>query len=375
MSQTSGVVRAAGTMLRGEEAARELQPHLGESPSLVLVFASPKADLQAVCSTLTDLLPGAVVGGCTTMGELGPEYFTEGGVSAFALGPMARAAAVLVDDLQDFEVTDAQEVIHRLSLELGVAIDPARHVLVTLTDGLTGLEELLVASLALAAPQVALVGASAGDDFAFEQTLTAVGKRTTATGAAVFLIEPGVPFMPFRAHNFRATERRMVVTEADPVRRRVFEIDGRPGADVVAEAIGVPVEQLNPRIASEAVFGFGASQHPFLRSVMSAEPDGSLVMGGAVERGAVLTLMQGDELVERTREPLREVIREIGEASGMLLFWCGGRHLEAKDKGLVEAVHDALSPVTSAGFVTYGEHFGAQQINHTLTGLVFGVPQ
>lgn len=366
------MVRVGVSDRSGSGAAEDLGEQLGVDPAVVFVFASPERDLPAITAGLQRRWPGVPVVGCTTMGELGPDTFSTGGVSAFALGAPARAASVLVEDLAAFEVADGSAIVDQLSAELGGPPHPETHVFVTLTDGLSGLEELLVASIALAAPEVGLVGGSAGDDFKFEETLVALGEERSSRGGVVTLIEPGVPFTAFRAHNFRPTDRRLVVTEADPISRRVFELDGRPGPEVIAEALGVTEAELPPIVASEAVFGFGAGDHPFLRSVMAVQ-DGALVMGGGVGRGAVLTLMRGEDLVDRTREQVEAALAELpGGAQGALMFWCGGRHLEATARGLVEPVHSALAQTRTAGFVTYGEHFGAQQVNHTLTALAFG---
>jgi hypothetical protein len=82
--------------------------------------------------------------------------------------------------------------------------------------------------------------------------------------------------------------------------------------------------------------------------------------------------MRGGDLVESTREALQLQISCVPKALGMMLFNCGGRLLEAQGKGVAMELGRALTPIPAAGFTTYGEQFGSMQVNHTLTGVVFG---
>jgi hypothetical protein len=80
--------------------------------------------------------------------------------------------------------------------------------------------------------------------------------------------------------------------------------------------------------------------------------------------------------VESTRRGVAQALAALpGQPAVMLLFNCGGRLLEAELLGQVEALHEAMCPVPSVGFTTYGEQFGPMLLNLTLTGLVLGWPR
>lgn len=366
---TGPVVDALGEAFRGLE------------PTAVLVFASASHDAPSLATALAERFPGAITAGCTTMGEVGPEGATEGGVSAVALVPPVRAAATLID-LASFQFEDGRATIDALTAQIGASrLSADRHVFLTLTDGLSGTEEILVASLGVYAPGVPLVGGSAGDDFEFDRTWAWVDGESHSAAAAVILLEPRVPFHPFHVHHYQPTERRVVVTDADPARRMIRELDGFPALEVLASLLGESVEALrtDPQaiLAHRSVtFGFQAGETFYLRGIMTVQDDGSLLMGGAVEEGAVLALMEGGDLVDDTRLGVQQALEALGGSpSGMVLFSCGGRQLEARARGVVEPMVHAMSPVPAAGFVTYGEQFGPMQINHTLTGLLLGEAQ
>ncbi|MCB9758924.1 MAG: FIST C-terminal domain-containing protein [Alphaproteobacteria bacterium] len=323
--------------------------------------------------------PDSLCVGCTTMGEIGPLGLTQGGISALALPPPARAAAVFADSRVGF--ADGERLAEALAGALGhipAALDPERHVLVTLTDGLSGAEERLVAALGLVLPRVQLIGGSAGDDFRMQRTWVHLNGEARPGAAVVTLLEPGLPMSAFAVHHYQPGERRVVVTAAEPSRRRVLELDGWPAREVMAELLEVPVETLaaHPELPAERelAFAYAIGDDLFLRSVMHVDGD-ALVMGGAVEEGVVLRVVHGGDLVEATRAGVQEALARLpGAPGGMLLFSCGGRLRAAQRKKQVEALYEAMAQAPMAGFSTYGEQFGPLQINQTLTGLAIGRP-
>lgn len=351
----------------------------GRAPVLLMCFATSRTDFGALSAALAEAYPASVVAACTTCGELGPQGCTVGGVSIAAFLPPCRAAAVLVPELSLLRFEEGAGIVSALAARLGLrALDlrPQRHALLTLTDGLSGAEELLIASLTEHAPGIPLVGGSAGDDFAFVRTEVAMGREHGSDAAAVVLLEPNVPFHAFHLHHYVSTGRELVVTSAEPGRRVVRRLDGHPATRVLAELLEVPEATLasEPQRVLQArppVFGFRAAGQLHLRSVMNVD-DGALLLGGAVEAGTILQAMRPLDLVEETAAGVASAIAAVPDAAGLLLFNCGGRMWEASAQGRVEALAEAMQVTRASGFTTYGEQFGPLQVNHTLTGLVLG---
>ena len=360
--------------------ARALEERLrGAPPALILYFASSRADFAGIAAAVAQLYPGVPSAGCTTCGEVGPAGCTTGGVSIAALRSPARAAVTLVEDLSSLRFEQGGEVLARLSAALELRpfqLHPARHTLFTFTDGLSGAEEVLIASLTEHAPGIPLVGGSAGDDFRFERTLAGARGRVASNAAAVVLLEPNAPFHPFHLHHYHPEGRDTVVTDAEPARRIVRRLDGFPATRVLAELLQMSESALHadPRLVVERmapVFGFRAAGTMHLRSVMNIEGS-ALLMGGAVETGTILQQMRPGDLIAQTRSGVRAALAALREPAGMLLFNCGGRMWEAIAQARVDELADAMQTGIAAGFTTYGEQFGPLQVNHTLTGLVLG---
>lgn len=357
-----------------DAVARELEQEFsGSNPVVVLYFVGSELDFPAIAAAIARTFPQGRTVGCTTCGEIGPAGCTMGRVVVLALDRPGRAEALLLDDVRGLKFEPAIAAVEQLDGRFGGA-DPSTRVLITLTDGLSGAEEVLLAAAKSAAPEVALVGGSAADGFEFVATSVAVDGQA-ATGAAVLLmLEPQRPFRPFHLHHYAHGGKPVVVTGAEPARRLVTRLNGFSAVSELSKIFQFDEAKLrdDPNAAlMGAVFGFPIGSATFLRSVMTVQGD-ALLMGGAIDEGTLLYPMICGDLVAATREGLEQALGWVANPEALLLFNCGGRLMEAQMTDRVDDLARAMTPIPAAGFSTYGEQFGHVQVNHTLTGLVFG---
>lgn len=349
-------------------------------PALLMIFASPDRDPAALIAGLSERFPRAEVCGCSTAGEIGPDGFSSGTTSVFGVSSTSRAVAAFIPDLASFTYEQTVTLLGRLARRLRLDLqrpDPRKHLFLLLCDGLCGREELLMASLWLSAPNIPVIGGSAGDDFRFSRTLVGLGDRTGPGAAVVVLLDCAFDYLPFKVDHYDITGEQVLVNSAEPDLRLIHELDGLPAAQRYAELLGVHPGSLQGRPASELKegnvhFGIRLGMQYFIRSILTVRGH-SLLMGGGVEEGTLLTVMRAGRIVERTEKGLSQAISSIyAQPHGLLLFNCGGRLLEARSLGLEDELGRACTPLPSSGFTTYGEQFGSLQVNHSLTGLVLG---
>jgi hypothetical protein len=353
------------------ELARDLRQ---EIPALVLLFASSRLDVNALVPLLDDQLPDHDVIGCTTSGEISPAGFHERSAVAMSLGGV-RWHAERITPLSRFTHAMGSQAVARACAGLGVAPDRSGDSVVGLVfiDGLQAAEEMLMASLGIAAPSLPIVGASASDDFAFEHTHVFFGGAAHEDSAMFLMLRVPGPMHLLKQQHFRRTDRKVVVTGALPHRRRVTELDGKPAAQVYARLLGEPLGALSRHARFLLPFSVTIRGEPFIRSVMRVEPGEGLHFACAVEEGVVLTLMRPGDLVASTREGIAAARRAVGGTmAAMLAFNCLGRLFEARDSGRADELAEAFHGCPVAGFHTYGEQYASLHVNHTLTGLVLG---
>ncbi len=361
-----------------QELAQVLAQALGQPPSVLLFFASSRLDFDALADALAARYPRCTVAGCTTAGEIGALGCASQSVSVLALGAPARAHAVVLESQRSLTFERAAAVAANFDrlVQHEAPTHPAERVILTLTDGLSGSEEHLLAALGAGLPGIPIVGGSAGDDFNFERTRVALNGQVSSGAALVILLEAARPVVTFAEHHYRPEGEPAVVTAADPSTRRVLRVDGRPAREWFLDRLDLDptmsVEALRAHLEAHPVgFGIRAGDRYYMRGVMSVKED-ALLMGGALERGAIIHPMRAGDLIASTRDGLEAARARVAAPGATLLFNCGGRIWEARAHGLMDELSDALRGERVAGFTTYGEQFGPLVVNHTLTGLVFG---
>ncbi|HVQ92333.1 MAG TPA: FIST N-terminal domain-containing protein [Mycobacteriales bacterium] len=375
---TDQVVRSAHAS--GAEPAgvgRELVAGLsGVDAGAVLFFCSPAVDGEQVARELVDAFPQAPVIGCTTAGEFTERAGSTGGASAVVLptGVVRRAAASLADlrhGIDDAVIGSLRHIEERLEIRLR-DVDPRRYVGFVLIDGLHGTEERVNEVLGNMAPLMSFVGGSAGDDLKFSRTDVYSGRATSAHGAALLVVDAAVPFTIVKSCSFEPAGRRFTITDADTAQRIVWELDGRPAAQVYAEAVGSGIQGLADREFSAHPLGLMIDGKPWIRSPQQVIEGRGIKFYCQILPGMEVELMNSTDLIGDTRAAIRSAVDEVGgEASGAVMFNCILRRLEMDAKDLHQPFVDAIGGIPTAGFHTYGESW-LGHINQTLTAVVFG---
>ena len=337
-----------------------LSPH---DPTLVIAFVGEPHDPREVAAGLAHALPGVGTVGCSTGGELGPSGCTTGGLMAVGFVSPARASFAWFDALGDVALAgDAHEIVAGVTRKLGLEVDdldPARHTFITLVDGMSSSGELFIVGVSDAAPGIPLVGGSAGSRAQQLDTTWTFADGKAATGSGVLiLLEAGVPFQTFATHGYEAGDERLVVTKARPDQHLLDELNGRPA---------VRGSFIDPSCVARMAC-------TFMPTVVIEIRGDSVLLGGAVEEGMVLrTAWLRRDVTAITRSAIGQVIDAIGEPSALLLFECLGRRTAPGPAGPLDPLRDMVGDVPVVGFHTFGEQYGALQVNLTLTGLALGV--
>lgn len=364
-----------------ERVARELRQALWQPElSLVLVFCSAEIDLDRLAGALADAFGDTPVVGCTTAGEISPLGYTVGGIVAASLaGPDFYAVAEPIDGLAGFTMAAGQAVTRRALGRLAELTGHERRegiFAMLLIDGLSVCEEAVVSALYAVLGEVPLFGGSAADALQFQKTKVLCDGAFRSSRAVLLLVSTSRPFRVFKTEHFATSAEKMVVTEADPARRIVSEINGEPAALEYARVVRMQQDELTPMIfaAHPVVVRVGGTN--FVRSIQKVNDDGSLTFFCAIDEGIVLTVASGFNLAEDLERLFGELRRDIGPPELIIGCDCVLRVLEAEQKSLTARVGQLMAANSVLGFATFGEQFGAMHVNQTFTGVaIAAVPE
>lgn len=378
LGPTPSALLARASVAAGDpKAAEKLAQGLGPGPwAAVFLFISPEADLAALAQSLPAAFGPAPLTGCTTAGEISAAGYAEGEIVAVGLPANLFAASTFL--IPDLGHLDAQDLIGRLIRDRQ-ALARARprwegEFAFLMVDGLSVREDELASALARGLGPVPLFGGSAGDGTRFQETFVLHDGRFLQNAAVVTLVRTAARVKVFSLDHLRPTEARMVVTEADPARRIVRQINAEPAAREYARILGKDPAQLTTFTfaAHPVVVRIGGTHH--VRAIQRVDHNGDLIFFSAIDEGVVLTLAEPQDMVAHLSGALAG-LRGDGPAPDILTCDCILRRLEAQEKQKTGAISALLRDHGVVGFSTYGEQLNAMHVNQTMTGVALYPPE
>ncbi len=345
-----------------------------DEPAGVIFFCSAESYDPQALEAQFKLKFNCPVAGCTTAGEICTCYQKNSIVALSFAKSHFRIHPYLISPLANFDAEAAFSLANKMrgNLELSDDFDPGKMFALGLFDGLSLMEEAVIPHISAALNGVCLVGGSAADNMIFNETrVFADGEFHTGAGVLI-IIETLLDFKIFKHQDFVPTEIDMIITEADPKVRKVSEINGMPAAEEYAKILGLKVEDLSFEVFADNPLMLEIGDGWYVRSIMEANPDGSLTFSCAIDNGLVLAMGRGGGFVENLEAHAGKLNTEFSTLLCTIGFDCLHRRLELQRNGETAEVEAALAQMRFVGFSTYGEQINAVHVNHTLTGVAIG---
>ena len=280
------------------------------------------------------------------------------------------------DDLDHFDPEAGRKAIRQLAAsatqEARVLGDNVNQVALFLVDGLSHREDLVTMAVQDALGDTVMVGGSSGDGMLFGETGVLIDGTFRNDAAVVAILSSVKPMHVFSANHYRPGPARMVITESDPQGRVVYEINAMPAADEYRALAGRPGEPLDAAFfaAHPPMVRAGGEYH--VRSIQSANPDGSLTFYCAIDNGIVLSIGEPVDRLQRLRSLLVDIDETVDGIDHVIGFDCVLNRIDAENRQLGKEVSKIYASNRVVGFNTYGEQYRAAHINQTLSGLAIG---
>ena len=254
------------------EAAREIHRSLPDpNPAVIIFFCCVEYDLPALSEALAALFDKIPVVGCTTAGEISPAGYVQNSITAFSLpAELFQVETRLVNNLQSFSTDSANRLVEGMLRELQkheVAPVSSNSFALTLLDGMSIREEMVMNSLSSALKHIQLVGGSAGDNLHFRDTRVYFNRQFHGNAAVLMLVNTRCPFRIFSDHHLAQGQEKLVVTEADPFKRIVHEFNAEPAALEYCRITGLSLEDLDSRAFALHPLAVQLGDEVYVRSI------------------------------------------------------------------------------------------------------------
>jgi hypothetical protein len=359
------------------QAARALADQLYDRDTgAVVFFCSATYDLERLEAALSDRFAGTTLIGCTTAGEISLDGYTEGALVGMSF---PRSDFIVVSDRCERLATTSllricatvEGLVKRLRVRAPGA-NASNTFALLLIDGLAGIEEPILSAIARELGDIPLVGGSAGDNLRFRETVVFHEDAFFAQSAVLALVHTERPFEVFKTQHIRSLPTKMVITEADPARRVVTEINAEPASVEYARLSGAGIEPLAPMQLANHPLTVRVGGDDYVRSIRSVNEDSSLTFYCAIDEGVVLSAGAGTDMIADLDRLFARIESAIGRPTAVLGFDCIFRRLELQTRGAERRVSRLLAANNVVGFSTYGEQFQAMHLNQTFSGIAFG---
>ena len=360
------------------QAARELFEGIHDpAASLAVFFASTEYDLYALERELNARFAGTPLIGCTSAGEITPAGYISGGIVGFSLArPDFVTVSATIENLRSFSIAESHAIVRSLQNRLdeqgdGRGTDNTFAFL--LIDGLCKCEEVVLSAISSALGDIPLFGGSSGGGLTFQRSYVFDRGRFRTEAAVLVMVRTRAPFKLFTIDHFVNSDTRMVVTEADPAARIVTEINAEPAGREYARLVGLAVDKLTPMIFATHPVVVKVGGRYYTRSIQKVNEDESLSFFCAIDKGIVLTVAKGTDLLQSVGRLFDEISVEIGPPQLVIGCDCVLRALELEQSQLKEEAGRLCAANNVIGFNSFGEQFQAMHVNQTFTGAAIGV--
>ncbi len=359
-----------------QKAVREFRSQI-QQPDIsgIIFFASSKYDPEKLGEAMRGTFDVPIIG-CTTSGEITPSGYCEGSLTGVSIaGDKFKMHTFPIKPLRNLnteQLVRIGEETEAIVTEAKKKDDATKAFALLLIDGLSVMEETVAANLYQALKGIPIIGGSAGDDVAFEKTYVYTEGEFVSNAAVVALCNTSVQFETFKTQHFAPTDKKLVITEADPKNRTVKEINGKPAAREYASLVGLEIDELKPKIFSKYPVMLKIGGEYFVRSIQKVNEDGGLTFYCAIDNGLVLTLSKGMDIVENLESCFNNLAKRISDPQLIIGCECILRRLEVLEKELTPEVDRQMKRYSVVGFHTYGEQFNSVHVNQTFTGIALG---
>lgn len=360
-----------------EQLAREASER--QYAHAIIWFSLKRHSADDLVALLAEQLPELPFTGCSTSGEVTPSGMQNHGIVVVMLpAKWFQVSSLVLEHVASMGMEtiarQTSEFKSRFLNDLSQQDAPHNLFAFSLIDGLSYSEETVTLAMDRGLDGIPLVGGSAGDDLQFEKTWQITNGTVRFDAALLTLCHCNLPFQLFTNNNFVPTEHKLVVTDADPDKRRVNEFNAEPAAIAYANAIGMHPDDLDAgSFASYSVVVRFGGQY-YCRSIQQLNDDLSLTFFCAIDNGMVMTVARSEGMVASSKQAIDTIEDAIGPIDIMFGFDCIYRRLDAQHRQTTHRISRLYRDRHFVGFNTYGEQYNSLHINQTFTGVAIGKP-
>jgi hypothetical protein len=353
-----------------------------DTNELSVVFCSARRDLVEISDYIAANWPVENIVGCSSAGEITPEGYLSGAITAVGFPKQQFNAVVArIDNVRELAlvaVTRAVQTVRAALARKVESFNPSNCFAILLVDGTVSCEEKLIAALGADLRGIQLVGGSAANDWTVGATQGSSSASVLQHGrfrencAVLIIMQTALPWRITSHNHYVPTESKAVITSAKPDERLVAEIDGKPAVPTYARLCGMSRRPAAALDFSAHPAMIHMSQQWFPRGILNLNRDDSIKFGCAIERGLVVAVGRPLNMPEKLHSAFAAIRAQIGPPVLTLGFDCAARTFYMNQNGLRTKISEMMQQNRVVGMSTIGEQYNTIHQNNSFTALTIG---
>ncbi|MDF2589038.1 MAG: hypothetical protein K0S41_2879 [Anaerocolumna sp.] len=350
-------------------AVREATGEL-KAPKLIIFFSGVD-DFKEIANEIKSVFPNSITMGATTFAAFCKDGAFKDTLLVLGIEDGIICEANILEDVDKY----ALKYVERVESCAAKFRKPENTICLEFSSALISCEELVLSTLnsILGKKKIPVFGGSAGDRGRAENSMISLNGQVYSNACVFVMIENlGGKIKLYRENIYKPTKHYFKSTKVDVRKRIVYEYDHKPAASVMADALGVKVDELDKYLDS----------YPMGRIIgneMYIIANKAVVNGSAMEyhariyNNSQIVLLEPDDYKTVIKNTLDKVRQESRNRSLTLMVNCLARSILFEGDGYLNdfatGVGNSLGDFV--GFAGYGEQLNEQHFNQTMTLAVF----
>ncbi len=295
---------------------------------------------------------------CSTSGEFSPKGYNDNIITGFSYtSEIAETVEILYPPAKSLQpLQRAYEKVKNNSNAFALL----------LCDGLSAMEESIITTFYFTNSKFKLIGGSAGDNLKFQKTLIYIGQKKVHSAAIFFDIKTQTQLI--KENIYIPSGKKLLVTDADPIRRTVKTFNNNPAALEYAKALDIRESDL-PKYFMNNPLGKFSKRDIYIASPMKVNQDKSITFYCQIIPNTFVEILEPADCSQVIKNSIASA---SFKPSFVLSINCILRSLMFLDKNLWESISLSLLSLckNQTGFISYGEQYYQNHLNQTMVLLL-----
>ncbi|MCR5482752.1 MAG: hypothetical protein K6F52_08175 [Clostridia bacterium] len=354
-----------------EEVTAQLEEGMEGMKPIVLFFDSDAENFAEFALKLKEKYPDTVSIGSSSYMSFSSKGYSKHALVAMAIYDGVECVSGIIREISRYPMRYAPD----LAIAVARLGELKECCCIEFTTAFSHGEELVLDTFksVLADKDIPLFGGSAGAAENQKTTYVALNGEVF-TEACVYIIiknlKGGIHL--YKENMFTVTNHFLVATDVDCDRRTVYEYDNKPAAEVIANALKVPVSELAEHLWKHPI-GRVKGDNVYITDSDTVMPDGSISYYTRIYSQTKLAILEKEDIDTVWEKTAAQVRKDVKNPSFTIVINCLSRTKTFLDKerfdDFANKLEEEYGPYIAIS--GYGEQLDFEHLNRTMVLAVF----